>query len=369
MTNSLPEHIAYFITGHGYGHAVRSVQLINALPEVSFTVFSTIEKKYFEREIKTPFDFQYCELDCGCIQTDALETDIQATYQCYSSIENQRQKLIADCKNKLILKNIDFVISDIVPLAFTIARQLNLPSLAISNFTWVEIYDEYVSIEPKFKELIASIRQDYSNASGYARLYPWLEQHPFDQYKDMGLLCRHTARSKNWLFNELGIELSKKLCLIYIGKYGLENTNWQKLSDFKDWVFVGIYPLEDAPSNYREINLNDQSIQYSDLIANCDLILGKLGYGIVSECLYWKKPVAYPPRHQFCEYEALEKAVIDANIGYSLSLKQLQDCDLDVVLKWAATINLKQINYDSALSSIIKLIYDINKTHDLEGKC
>jgi len=366
LTHPLPERIAYFISGHGYGHAVRSVQLINALSGVNVTLFTTIEKKYFEHEINTPFDYQYCELDCGCIQSDALEIDIQATYQRYSAIQNQRDIKIADCKKQLISKNIEFIISDIVPIAFTIAKQLGLPSLAISNFTWVEIYDEYISTEPNFKPLIASIRQDYSNADFYARLYPGLEQHPFSQYKDMDLLCRHNAKNKDWLFHQLGIEPSKKLCLIYIGQYGLHHSNWQKLSEYKDWVFIGIYPLTDAPNNYHQINLNDSPIQYSDLVANCDLILAKLGYGIVAECLYWKKPVIYPPRKLFSEYKTLEKAVIKTKIGYSLSLRQLQNCDLDKALNWAANIDLQQVNYDTAQSSIIKLIRHIYQANNLK---
>jgi len=366
LTHPLPERIGYFISGHGFGHAVRSVQLINALSGVYVTVFTTIEKDYFEHEISAPFDYQYCELDCGCIQSNALETDIQATYQRYSAIENQREIKIANCKKQLISKNIEFVISDIAPLAFTIAKQLGLPSLAISNFTWVEIYEEYISAEPNFKPLIASIRQDYSNANDYARLYPGLEQHPFSQHKDMDLLCRHKAKNKDWLLHKLDIEASKKLCLIYIGQYGLHHTNWQNLSDYKDWVFIGIYPLADAPDNYIQITINDTSVQYSDLVANCDLVLAKLGYGIVSECLYWKKPVIYPPREHFIEHKMLEKAVKKTKIGQSLTLKQLRNCDLDKALNWVANIDLQQVNYDTAQNSIIKLIQHIYQTDDLK---
>lgn len=367
MPNPLPKHIAYFISGHGYGHAVRSVQLINALPDTIFSIFTTIEKNYFEREINQAFDYSHYELDCGCVQTDALEVNIQGTYESYALIEAQRETTISECKQLLLAKNIEFVISDISAIALTIAHQLNLPSLAISNFTWAEIYAEYIPIEPRFQQLLNSIRQDYSNANCFARLKPGLEQHPFHVHEDVGLLCRNKARDRAWLYEQLGLDQSKKLCLVYIGQYGLSETNWQNFSTYSDWQFVGIYPLNKAPENYLQINLEESLIKYTDLVANCDLILAKLGYGSVAESLYWKKPVAYPPRKLFCEFNTLENELNKVGTGFPLSLEQLQNCELGSVLAWAININLKAFEYASAETSIINLISQLHVQHTKES--
>ncbi|MFT4712015.1 MAG: hypothetical protein ACJA2O_000784 [Candidatus Azotimanducaceae bacterium] len=356
MDARFPGHVAYFISGHGYGHAVRSAQLINALTEVRFSIFSTIPREYFERELTCYFDYYCIELDSGCAQTDAFEIDIDRTFEQYAAIENQRDKKIAQCRDILCSKGVEFVIGDIVPLAFTIANQLGLPSLAISNFTWVEIYQEYVSKEPRFKQLILSIKEDYANASCYARLNPGLDQHPFERVEDVPLLCRNKAKSRQWLFEELNLDAGKKLCLIYIGQYGLSVTRWQNLCTYRGWQFVGIYPLENASDNYLHIELDGNNVKYSDLVANCDLILAKLGYGTVSESLYWNKSIAYPPREQFAEFQMLEMELSSSGLGVPISLGQLQSCDLDALLKQVETAIPRGNRSESAEENIIELI-------------
>lgn len=356
MDARFPGHIAYFISGHGYGHAVRSAQLINALSEVRFSIFSTIPRSYFERELTGPFDYYCIELDSGCAQTNAFEIDIDRTFEQYAAIEDQRDKKIAQCCDLLRSKRVEFVIGDIAPLAFAIANQLRLPSLAISNFTWVEIYQEYVSREPRFKQLILSIKEDYANASCYARLKPGLDQHPFERVEDVPLLCRNKAKSRQWLFETLNLDTGKKLCLIYIGQYGLSVTRWQNLSAYRDWQFAGIYPLENASDNYLQIELDGNKVQYSDLVANCDLILAKLGYGTVSESLYWNKPVAYPPREQFAEFQMLEMELSSAGLGLPVSQGQLQNCDLNTLLERVEAAVPGENRSDTAEKNIIKLI-------------
>ncbi len=41
----------------------------------------------------------------------------------------------------------DLIVSDIVPWVFHAAKQANITSVLISNFTWVDIYEEYLSAE------------------------------------------------------------------------------------------------------------------------------------------------------------------------------------------------------------------------------
>lgn len=358
MPFSLPERIAYFISGHGYGHAARSARLINALaPYARVRVYSTVEQAFFQRELVTDCNRVELELDCGCVQKGALEVDVAATYARYAAIEDSRQHRIEACCDQLLSQGAEFVIGDIPPLAFAAAARMGLPSLAVSNFTWAEIYAEYVSEEPRFASLLAAIRRDYAQADHYARLYPALVEHPFRRCTDVGLLCHNQARNKRWLAERLGLNVERKWCLIYIGAFGVDGVDWQRLGHFDDWQFMGLYRLPHAPANYRQIALSG-GIEHADITANCDLVLGKLGYGLVSECLYWGRPIAFPRRRRFAEHAALEDAVFRHGIGYALSPEDFRACRLQQVFSWAATVRAKQPVERLAAEEILGLIAD-----------
>lgn len=352
---NLPKNIAYFISGHGYGHAVRSARLINALPSsTQVTIFTTIERTFFEREIRAEFTHVELELDCGCVQLGALDVDVSATFEKYSVIEDSRSELLDVCCAHLEKRKVDFVIGDIPPLAFTAAARMGLPSLAVSNFTWLEIYAEFCEEDPRYTSLLASIRKDYANAGCYARLYPGISQHPFRHSKEVGLLCRTTAKSRVSVAQYFDIDTTKKWCLIYFGEFGVDSIPWHRLKLFQDWQFLGLYPLPDAPDNYLQIQL-DEKIEHSDVLAGCDLIIGKLGYGLVSECLYWGRPIAYPPRLHFAEHKALSAEVIRQDLGFPLSLKALYSCDIEPAVLWSNRTKSKRIEC-SAIPDILHLL-------------
>ena len=365
LLNALPNRIAYFISGHGYGHAVRSARLINTLLATSqVTVYTSIERAFFERELVADFDYVELELDCGCVQLGALDVDIEATFERYNAINEARVNLLEISCAHLSDQGAELVIGDVPPLAFAAANKLNLPSLAISNFTWDEIYAEYSHDDPRFIPLLESIRKDYACADSYLRLYPGLPDHPFRHDSPTGMLCRTNARERELVAQQLQLDLKRKWCLIYIGEYGVDGIAWQRLKRFHDWQFLGLYPLPGAAENYQQIQLH-REIDHADVLANCDLVLGKLGYGLVSECLYWGRPIAYTPRARFAEHAVLSDAVRHHGLGLELSHEDLSACNLDNALLWSER-NPKDPYRQSALAEILNKISEIQQRKNPE---
>ena len=68
--------ILYYLTAHGYGHAVRSVTLCNELSENVRLIFrTTLPSNFFHEEVKRPFDLFPARFDCGCVQKDSVTVD------------------------------------------------------------------------------------------------------------------------------------------------------------------------------------------------------------------------------------------------------------------------------------------------------
>ena len=71
--------ILYYITGHGYGHAVRSNQVIRSLkkarPDADIQVRTTAPKWLFPKTVR----YSRQAIDVGIVQRDSLEMDLDAT--------------------------------------------------------------------------------------------------------------------------------------------------------------------------------------------------------------------------------------------------------------------------------------------------
>ena len=66
--------LCYYITGHGFGHAIRTTQILKALPsDVPLILKTTAPERLFREELPgRDFEYLSAEYDCGCLQSDSV---------------------------------------------------------------------------------------------------------------------------------------------------------------------------------------------------------------------------------------------------------------------------------------------------------
>jgi L-arabinokinase len=326
-------HIAYFVTSHGYGHGVRAATIANALsPEIKITFRTSLPETFFKEELKRSFNLVPAHFDCGCIQSDSVTVDIKRTLETYTLIAQKNRLLLQNEIGWCREQNVDCIVSDITPFAFEIAAKLGIPSVAVSNFTWYDIYKDYCSVVPEFQPYLEEMLEQYKKADLLLALTPALEMEYFRKNESVPIIGRIGNSIKKEIYKKYNIASDKKTGLIYIGDFGMDGASWEKLEGYHDWVFLGLHPLAGNPDNFRLIDKH--VFRYQDLTASVDIVISKLGYGVVSECFLNGTPLIYLPRENFVEYPVLEKAVQCWGGGVCLS-------DLEFYgLQWSQALNI-----------------------------
>jgi hypothetical protein len=320
--------IAFFLSGHGFGHAVRNSALIEALPpHVEVDIYTSIPESFFRDEVNRPCRVIPCEIDCGCLQTDTVEVEVEATLERYRQLDADRELIISRFAPRLRASGADLVIGDTPPLAFPIAKAAGIPAWSLCNFTWLDIYAPYVAKYPAYQGMFRRMQYDYALADRHIRIYPHMAGNPAWPVEAAGMLSRPGKPDRQAFAERFGLDLRKRWCLIYVGSYGLDGVEWERLADYPDWEFMGLYPLESAPGNYRFLK-KDLSFRYANLNASCDLVLGKLGYGLVVECLVQAKPVLFLGRRDFDEFPLLKAVMEQRGQGKEITLERFLRMDL-----------------------------------------
>ncbi|MEE9609819.1 MAG: hypothetical protein V3W19_01135, partial [Desulfatiglandales bacterium] len=146
---SRPRHVkkgvCFYISGHGFGHASRTMQVVKSLaemaPEVSIHIKTSTPRWFIESNLSPEyysFHFQYN--DIGVIQTDSLHLMPKITFQAYDTFFNSRQELIRQETKWIESCGIGLIVSDIPPVAFEISHDAQIPGVGITNFSWDWIY-------------------------------------------------------------------------------------------------------------------------------------------------------------------------------------------------------------------------------------
>lgn len=324
-------HILYYITGHGYGHGVRSTVIANAIPSSAKITFRTsLPEPFFKEEMRRDFSWYEGCFDCGCVQVDGVTVDIKKTLDYYKKIADRNRTLLKQEVDWCFKNGITCILGDITPFAFDVASKAKIPSIALSNFTWYDVYREYISECDEFAPYLEEIVTQYNKADLFLSMFPSNPMEYIKKKKDIFLIGRRGTPVREQISKRYGFDPKKKIGLIYIGCYGLNEGNWDKLGHLSDWEFFSLYDIESKPANFHLVD--KQWFRYQDLTASADVVISKPGYGVVSECFLNGVPLIYIPRSNFAEYPVLKASIDKWGGGYQISQCDLSTCQLSDLL-------------------------------------
>jgi len=297
--------LCYYITGHGFGHAIRTTQILKALPsDVPLILKTTAPERLFREELPgRDFEYLSAEYDCGCLQSDSVTVLKRETLTRYAQIANANASRIPDEIAFLKSRGVCCVASDVPSFPLSAAHQAGIPALAVANFTWHDIYAEYAET-PQDEALLAQMAAEYASAT-LACLTPLALPTVGDVFPEsvqVPLVVRRGSFIQPEFVEAFGIPNKKRLALLYLGNWGLD-VDWASLQRWHNWEFLVDRPLPVRVSNVTVFD--PQQWRYADVAASVSAVVSKAGYGTLSECIANGVPLIYLPRHGFAEHQAL----------------------------------------------------------------
>ena len=289
-----PATLAFYISGHGFGHAARDVELIGALldrrPNLSVFVRTTVAPALFEPIAGGRVDVQRAETDTGLTQRDSLTIDEDDSARRAAHFYATFDRRAADEAEWLRASAVDLVVGDIPPLAFAAAARAGIPSVAVGNFTWDWIYSIYPAFAALAPDVLPIIRDAYAQTTRALRLPLHGGFEPMDTViVDIPFIARKSARDRGETRRAAGVDGGRPVVLPSFGAYGAA-LPYDRLRG--EGRLTVLDPTR-VPDGFR----------YQDLVAAADVVVTKPGYGIVSECAANDTPLLYTSRGRFVEYD------------------------------------------------------------------
>lgn len=295
--------ILFYVSGHGFGHARRMTQVIIALlrlrPALPIHVRSAAPTRIFQ---PLPADrVETTDIDCGLIERDPLTIDRPASLARLESFMGRRPQIVAHEAAVVRQMAAALIVADIPFLAGDVSRETGTPCIGVSNFTWDWIYDHLFGDAAAYLRLRALIESAHANLSALLEL-------PFGQTSSaiatklaMPLVAMKSRRSRDAVRQELGIADHHGPVALFGTRGSVPSEAlWTAAAQCPQFLFL--FPGESGPfpPNARGVQLS-ASLDFSDLMLAADVVVSKLGYGIVSECIATQKRLVWPARQGFAE--------------------------------------------------------------------
>ncbi len=307
--------VAFYISGHGFGHAVRQLAIVEALatqrPEARLVVRSSVPEWLVARNTAATAEYIRGEVDSGAVQRGSLDVDVEATL-----VEAMRFTSTLDARadaEARWLTSIDasLVVADIPVLACEAAARAGVPAIGIGNFTWDWIYAGYPEASRFAPGLVERVGAGYARAEEGWRLPMCGGFETFRQTRDLPLVARVARRGGDEVRAIAGLPAERPLALLSLGGYGAAGIDVGAAARSLHGVAEIVTTSYDAFAAGSGIHVVDErvlesaGVRYEDLVAAVDVVASKPGYGIISDCAANGTALLYTSRGRFREYDVL----------------------------------------------------------------
>lgn len=305
--------LVYYITAHGFGHGVRSCDILRAFhhayPQVPLTLVTDLPEPFLRNRLPAVrYQLRRAVFDVGMVQLDSVRVDVDETLRAAQDLVDARPALISREVAFLKEHNAGLVVCDIPAIPLEAAARLELPRLAIGNFSWDWIYADFVSRNPAWQSIIEVFEEGYRQADMLLRLPFADEMKIFPRQVDMPVLADPGSDRRDELAALTGAPLDRTWVLLSFSSLDWDADALQRVEQLADeFAFFTVLPLGWSGSNLFAIDRDD--MRFQDVLASVDYVITKPGFGIVSECVVNRKPMIYVDREDFAEYAVLEKAI------------------------------------------------------------
>lgn len=314
-------HLVVSISGHGFGHVAQTAPVLNTLhqqhPEIRITVRSSASAEHLRSRIHAPYTHMQSSGDIGMAMISPLEVDVQKSRAAYRAFHAQWISRVAEEARLLRELQADLVFSNVGYLPLAGAQQAGIANAALCSLNWSDIYRYYCGDDA----IAHQIQSGYANADAFLRATPGMAMNDLANLIPVAPIADLGTNRRDELNRRLKLSEQEKLVLVSMGGIAsrLPVENWPR-TDGVRYLVQASWQAEHPDA----IAIESLPLGFDDLLASCDALICKPGYGSFVEAASSGIPVLYVGRPDWPESSALIEWLQQHGVSREISPSALQ---------------------------------------------
>lgn len=305
--------VIFYLSDHGFGHAARNIPIIRELLAIDETLKIIVNTGVAQGEFiesnflgESRLSVIKESMDVGLVlKPMSFEIDVPALEEHVQQyIESWEQRIEREVQF-LTHEQPDLIVSDIVPWVFQVAKQVNIKSVLISNFTWVDIYEEYLRAE------LVKAYEDCYDLTDEVLVYELSGlkmKNRFVKYDEMSLCAREFDLSA---VAEIQSRYELPIVFVSVGR-SVDLAEEIDVSN-EPYHFIVTEGIQLIGGNVTY--LPKETPNTHDYLCASEFVITKAGFGTVAEALLAKKKIAVIERDRIAEDRATVEWLVSRNLA------------------------------------------------------
>lgn len=294
------------------------------LSDLQLTIRSGLARERLALRIQGEFEHIPSASDFGLSMKSALDVDRTASLARYRAFHADWDALVNEYAQLLAQHQPDWVLANISYLALAAAERVRVPATALCSLNWAEIFYPYCADAPDAGPMREQMLAAYRSAEAFLRVTPGMDMQELNNLISIGPIARQGQYLRTELHRTLGLHANVRLVLVAMGgmQLRLSPMTWPHHPDLL-WVV----PQHAELQRMDVIALESIDIAFSDLIASCDCVMTKSGYGTFVEAAAAGTPLLYVERPDWPEEPCLVEWLHQHSRAAGISREQFEHGD------------------------------------------
>ncbi len=300
-----PIHLLVCISSHGWGHLAQTVPIVAALrsrlPGLHITVRTGLDtavvRDRFTVAGQPAPDVLPDRSDFGFEMRDALTIDDERSIARYAALHADAAWLDRE-RDSLRALGVDAVIANVGYMPLAAAASLGLPSFGVSSLNWADVLASRAHGRADVMAIAGSMRQAYAKADRLFALVPGMPFDGFERRVRAAPIGRRGRADRAGLRKALGVPATQRIMMVAFGglPMAFDTARWQLPAGWSAVMLTS--GTVETPTVVAAERLG---WNYIDLLASCDLLVAKPGYGTFAEAGFASRDTLAVPRDDWPE--------------------------------------------------------------------
>lgn len=331
-------HLLVDISAHGYGHVAQTAPVLNELkrlmPDLRITVRSAAPLPLLQQRIHGDFQHYSVAFDFGMHMANAVDVQVAESDMAYRQFHADWSRKIA--REAQLMRDLrpDLLLANVPYLSLAAAHQAGVRSVGMCCLNWADIYQHYCVRDVASRDIHMQMLDAYNSADCFLKVTPSMPMPDFASVRSINPIAQQGQSQRTHIAAQGLLPADEKWVLVAMGgmEFRLPMERWPRLPGVH-WLVPQAWGV--ARSDVTAFDTLGHS--FSDVLASCDAVLTKPGYGTFAEAACAGVPVLYVTRRNWPEEPYLVQWLNQNGVCLEVEREALQTGELAEVLQklWA----------------------------------
>ncbi len=326
-------HLLVDISAHGYGHVSQTAAVVNELarrlPGLRITLRTAAPAHLLKQRFARDFRHLSQALDFGMKMINAVDADIAQSMAAYRAFHTDWDDRVARAAEDMRALKPDLLLSNVPYLSLAAARKAEVRAVGMCCLNWADIYRYYAPDNAESRAIHAQMLAAYNSAALFLKVQPSMPMPELTNARSISPIARTGRNCRAHTARHLSLNDAARVVLVAMGgmEFRLPMEDWPRLEGVH-WLMPRDWRIARSDMTAFE----SLGLSFEDLLASCDAVLTKPGYGTFTEAAAAGVPVLYVSRRNWPEEPYLVQWLQQNGVCLEADRAQLQRGDLQDVL-------------------------------------